>query len=1362
MPLSASALISIDSFTDTYKTSYKAYYDKLTQVKQMISNGTLSGADALVEVAKSQVGLTYPESAYWCWGSNAAWCNAFVAWCGYQSGLGGDIIAGANRGTRVISPSSSARYTYGIGAMIDQYKVWGNYTSYSRNGRVGEIQRGDIIFCEGTAHVSIVKDVSGDTIYCIDGNWGNSVKEQTRFKDNSKNTGTNTKITGVARPHYCSHDSNYTSHGRCDNCKAWNPGAPVSVTTGTYKVSSGKTAYLRVHPYEISNAANGEPAIALSAGAQVTVTGGVKNSIGNIWYEVTYGNEKGYIYSGNLTFVSAPASTLKISPEKDTYTITKGSICNLRGTITSNYTITSVVATLEGHTPKEYANFNPKSTSVDMYDYASNRLNSFDAGSLSVGTHKLYIVAKDSSNKTKDATIYIVVTTPSAPATYTVSYNANGGSGAPSSQTKTHGQNLTLSSTKPTRTGYTFQGWATSSGGGVSYQPGSTYSNNAAVTLYAVWKVNTYTVYFNAFGGSPNSSVNKTYGSALGTLPTPSYKGYLFGGWYTAPGSGGSKISSGTIVVGNVNYYAYWIPNTFTVSYDANGGSGAPEKQIFEKGIDDMIITSVEPVREGYTFMGWGKYTHDPVWYEVSSWVDYKPGDVYNEDYSTTLYAVWKTNLYTVSFSTWNWKQSKEHDKDLILTEDIPSRTGYTFLGWSVRENGDVEYQPGDTYKKNVDVTLYAVWETNPDWWYTVSYDANGGSWAPEAQIKYMDKDIIIDEREPIREGYTFRGWATGVDERISYQPGFKYSKNASMTLYAIWRITKYSVYYYPMGGSGAPEGQIKTHGQELVLSNTKPTRTGYTFLGWSLTENGKVDYKAGAIYKEEKAASLHAVWDLNNYKVTYDANGGSGAPAAQTKTYGTALTLISTKPTRSGYTFQGWATTKDGSVVYQPGDGYTANKAVTLYAVWKANTYKVKYDANGGTGAPSAQTKTYGKTLTLSSAKPTRSGYAFQGWATTKDGSVAYQPGDAYKANKAVTLYAVWKSQKFAITSQPKAASAYVGDTAKFSVSATGAGLKYNWQYSSNNGKSWKSCEAFAPDLALKVKANQNSFLFRCVITDANGKTLNSNTAKLTVKSKITKQPVNQTCYEDETVPFTITATGPGLKYKWQFSRDGGANWSSWHTLQNIDVKAFGDRHGYLFRCIITDENGVTLTSKTVKLSINSKMIAQPKNVSVVVGGEAQFSVKASGPVLRYKWYMSKDNGKNWSYWAGRPSFSTTAVAARNGYLFKCEITGANDQTLNTKTVKLTVLPKISKQPADQSVALGKDAVFQAGAQGAGLQYKWYMSKDEGNTWNYYAAGSKLTVTGTKNRNGYLFRCEITDANGKVLTSNTARLTVK
>ena len=114
-------------------------------------------------------------------------------------------------------------------------------------------------------------------------------------------------------------------------------------------------------------------------------------------------------------------------------------------------------------------------------------------------------------------------------------------------------------------------------------------------------------------------------------------------------------------------------------------------------------------------------------------------------------------------------------------------------------------------------------------------------------------------------------------------------------------------------------------------------------------------------------------------YTVSYDANGGSGAPASQTKTKDVALTLSSTKPTRTGYKFLGWAASKTAtSAQYQPGGSYTANAAVTLYAVWKENDYTVSYDANGGTGAPAAQTKKHGTALTLSSTKPTRTGYMF------------------------------------------------------------------------------------------------------------------------------------------------------------------------------------------------------------------------------------------------------------------------------------------------------------------------------------------------------------------------------------------------
>lgn len=146
------------------------------------------------------------------------------------------------------------------------------------------------------------------------------------------------------------------------------------------------------------------------------------------------------------------------------------------------------------------------------------------------------------------------------------------------------------------------------------------------------------------------------------------------------------------------------------------------------------------------------------------------------------------------------------------------------------------------------------------------------------------------------------------------------------------------------------------------------------------------------------------------SYTVSYNANGGSGAPGNQTKWYGETLTLSSTKPARTGYSFQGWATSSGGSVAYASGASYTGNAALTLYAVWKANTYAVTYNANGGSGAPAAQTKTYGQTLKLSSTVPTRANYNFKGWATSATGAVAYQPGANYTNNAAVTLYAVWE----------------------------------------------------------------------------------------------------------------------------------------------------------------------------------------------------------------------------------------------------------------------------------------------------------------------------------------------------------------
>jgi uncharacterized repeat protein (TIGR02543 family) len=148
------------------------------------------------------------------------------------------------------------------------------------------------------------------------------------------------------------------------------------------------------------------------------------------------------------------------------------------------------------------------------------------------------------------------------------------------------------------------------------------------------------------------------------------------------------------------------------------------------------------------------------------------------------------------------------------------------------------------------------------------------------------------------------------------------------------------------------------------------------------------------------------------SYSVKYNANGGSGAPSSQTKWKDQTLTLSSTKPTRAGHSFLGWSTSSTATTAtYSAGGSYTANSAATLYAVWKANTYSVKYNANGGSGAPSNQTKTYGVTLKLSSTKPTRTNYNFKGWGTSASATtVAYAAGADYTTNAAATLYAIWE----------------------------------------------------------------------------------------------------------------------------------------------------------------------------------------------------------------------------------------------------------------------------------------------------------------------------------------------------------------
>ena len=183
--------------------------------------------------------------------------------------------------------------------------------------------------------------------------------------------------------------------------------------------------------------------------------------------------------------------------------------------------------------------------------------------------------------------------------------------------------------------------------------------------------------------------------------------------------------------------------------------------------------------------------------------------------------------------------------------------------------------------------------------------------------------------------------------------------------------LTTYTVTYNLNSGSGNFPSQIKTHGISLTLYSTTPTRTGHTFVRWS-GSNGST-YNAGSSYTGNSNLTLTAVWQATTYTVSYNLNGGSGNFSSQTKTHGVSLTLYSTTPTRSGYTFQGWATSSGSTqTAYVAGQSYTSNSDLNLFAIWQA-IYTVTYNLNSGSGNFSSQTKTHGVSLTLYSTTPDR-----------------------------------------------------------------------------------------------------------------------------------------------------------------------------------------------------------------------------------------------------------------------------------------------------------------------------------------------------------------------------------------------------
>ena len=333
--------------------------------------------------------------------------------------------------------------------------------------------------------------------------------------------------------------------------------------------------------------------------------------------------------------------------------------------------------------------------------------------------------------------------------------------------------------------------------------------------------------------------------------------------------------------------------------------------------------------RAGYTQVGWATVDGGEKVYDFE--------DIYTKNEALTLYPVWNTNKYTITFDTNGGSEIAPITQDYgteITAPDNPTRKGYTFKGW---DKEIPETMPAEN------ITVKAQWEINQ---YTITFDTNGGSEIAPITQDYGTEITAPDN--PTRKGYTFKGWDKEIPKTMPAE---------NITLKAQWEINQYTITFDTNGGSEiAPITQ--DYGTEITAP-ANPTRKGYTFKGW--------DKEIPKTMPAENI-TLKAQWEINQYTITFDTNGGSEI-APITQDYGTEITAPD-NPTRKGYTFKGW----DKEI---PETMPAEN--ITVKAQWEINQYTIAFDTNGGSEiAPITQD--YGTEITAPD-NPTRKGYTFKGW---------------------------------------------------------------------------------------------------------------------------------------------------------------------------------------------------------------------------------------------------------------------------------------------------------------------------------------------------------------------------------------------
>ena len=534
---------------------------------------------------------------------------------------------------------------------------------------------------------------------------------------------------------------------------------------------------------------------------------------------------------------------------------------------------------------------------------------------------------------------------------------------------------------------------------------------------------------------TPHANLSLISGSQIGNVASISRTGYAFDGWYnnqdsTGNGTGTKYTSTSTVGNSNLRLYAKW-----TV---------APELMFDNEFRFDNITASD-------IASGANNSTYDIDYGSNKLRLNAKGSDAYTGQWygiKSGAFAVTPGHTYRIRTTVKNTSSSAKYAVVYIFCFADSNLN-------STDTNGN---------RKSVGVTVASGAESTIDFYYTVQTgryygalrfgisDSANGDTAEFSNIYVQDTTSpggVADDVTPAdpinkvklpgetvgsladieRSGYTFTGWNTAKNGTGTTYTESTKMPSSNTQLWSQWDVNSYTITFAPNGGSVTPTSKTFTINDSISLPT--PTRTGYTFSGWKVTEKADVsnwtlnDVYTGTSIPSGKYGNvtLTAQWTVNTYTITYKYNNGAADTTAK-YTIEQSITLPS--PSKTGYTFAGWKVTTAGGNWNTTDSVYKGTVAagkygnVTLTAQWTVNTYTITYKYNNGAADTTA---TYNIEQSITLPSPTKTGYTFAGWKVTTAGGNWKTTDSVYKGTVAagkygnVTLTAQWIANTYTIT---------------------------------------------------------------------------------------------------------------------------------------------------------------------------------------------------------------------------------------------------------------------------------------------------------------------------------------------------------